>query len=206
MSTTISGRRPSVWRWPSLSVVLIGVLVAVYLVSWEFGRGSLGYFSPDTLETHSQREILIPGSEVPIYRSFPQVHRYKLVSYLIEHGYWTPRPLTKPLMPLYRWNRQWKDGHTDIVRQFSWKSDDWIEWTQQNEAMADVLWPNVLTLLRSDDDDREFRVSELMQYAWFSSNLEEFEEQIRDRPGVAPTTEPLIPDTDLTRDNLQFID
>lgn len=206
LSTPFPDRRPFRWRWLSLSLVLIGALAAVYLVSWEFSMGSIGYFSPDTLETHSQRKILIPGSKVPIYRSFPELHRYALVSYLIEHGYWTPRPPTKPLMPLYRWNQQWKDGHSDIVRQFDWKADDWIEWTQQNEATADVLWPTVLELLRSDEDDREDRVAELMQYAWFSSNLEEFEEHIRIRPLVAPTKEPLIRDTDLIRANLETID
>src|SRR5690606_36466833 len=100
----------------------------------------------------------------------------RLVEYLIDQGYWTPVKPSRPPIQTNHWNLQWRDGHSDLERQFGWKADEWIEWTEANREMADSLWPDVLHVLRSDPDEGEWLASHLMQCARFSSSLEEFDE------------------------------
>ena len=73
-------------------------------------------------------------------------------------------------------NRQWKDGHSSFHREFSWNSSDWIEWTEQNPEFATVLWPAVLTEIKTNANvDRGY---EIMMMAKFSANIEKFKESL----------------------------
>lgn len=143
-------------------------------MSWVFASGGLHDFSPDTLETSSRSEILLPLTDLPIYRSPRSSYRYDLVQYLIEYGYWSPVPESGSPIRVSRWNTQWRDGQSDLHRQFAWYADDWIAWTEQHPELADVLWPEVLAMLRSEDDLRLMRVQHLMWAGRTATTVDEY--------------------------------
>lgn len=168
-------RRARLIRRCLIGVVAISVL---YGVSWIFAAGGVHYFSPHTLETYSHREILLPFTEIPIYRSTSVTYRYDLTQYLIDEAYWSPDNVDRPLLLTNRWNHQWRDGQTDLHRQFAWKAEQWIEWTETHREIAAKLWPHVLQLLRTDSPNSQSYASHLMFVARASESRIQFNQLI----------------------------
>lgn len=126
--------------------------------------GSLCFFSPDSLESRYQSEILLPGSGVPVYKSGFKAKNSRLVEYLIQKGYWSRAAVTTP-----RWimtghfNPKWKDGQSHLHSELYWHDDEWIQWSEQNPDKAAALWPQVLAILRDDPQHKgQNEVAELM--------------------------------------------
>lgn len=151
----------------------------LYVASYAFGRGGWTYFSPYTLDSQSQSELLIPLTRIPIYRSLRHTYRHKLVQFLIDEKYWLPTTSTVPPIVTQHWNSQWRDGHGDFLRQFAWRAEGWIQWTRSHREIADELWPEVLRLLRSSSENAMNEVSRLMMCATVSESLTEFQSRVR---------------------------
>jgi hypothetical protein len=160
------------------AIAAIIAIAMLYLVAWTFGRGGIHYFSPFTLETQASSELLIPLTEIPIFRSRPHTYRYELVHYLIDEGYWEPTKADNGTVITNRWNLQWRDGHSDFHRQFSRGAHTWVEWSRRNPALAEELWPAVLRLLRTGTQSRLSCASYLMWYAQRSDNVEEYRQLV----------------------------
>ncbi|MBE7464613.1 MAG: hypothetical protein HS116_14140 [Planctomycetes bacterium] len=129
------------------------------------GLGGRGFFSPDTLEYRSQSERTVFATEIPLYRSAFRYDSHELVNYLVEKGYWSPRPASEPRwIFLFHWNRNWKDGESCFHRSFFWRKDFWMEWTEKHPERAAEVWPQVLELLRAGRDAEVARLLVDIQY------------------------------------------
>jgi hypothetical protein len=148
--------------------------VFLVVVALTFGRGGRGFFSPDTLETKTQREHLIPVVNIPIWRSSFQVHRQELVTFLISEGYWSPTANDSPRWIIaFHWNDQWRDGETRLHRELS-RGEDWIAWTKEHPLMAEVIWPQLIDVLQ-DPTASPATAGTLMRCAYGASDLKEYE-------------------------------
>jgi hypothetical protein len=185
-----------------LVLAVVAVTVCVLCgVAVVFASGSRGFFSPDTLETRTQRELLLPMTELPLFRSRYEVHRYKLVDYLVAKGYWAPNAAATPRwLPVFHYNEQWRDGHSNFHSQSSWtmKSQQWIDWSEENPEVASELWPRVLAVLRSGNEDAVEYASYLMWDARESESLEGFHEAVAADKALARLLKATMPWQDLT--------
>ena len=166
LSESRSDRRIAAW-W---AIVLI--FVPLFLLSViVYGRGGRTFFNPDSLETCSQGEYLVPIVELPIARLPYSYYRYPLTEYLITEGLWTPMRTDHPRWELVNhWNEQWRDGHADLHKEFGWNSEHWIEWTKANPEIAEIMWPEMLTILRRD----AFDAVQIMYSAEHAKTVEEY--------------------------------
>lgn len=125
-----------------LAATLTGAILTtlLYASALVWGQGGRTYFSPHTLETWSQWELCVPLTSVPIYRSSLESHRYKLVEYLIEQGFWAPVPSEESPPLVSHSGYAWQDGQALIHQGLAWRGEDWIEWTESHPDMAAVLW------------------------------------------------------------------
>ena len=140
-----------------LVLLFCGCIAALVLLGSAGGRA---FFSPDTLEYRSQSETLIRGTKLPIFRSLYAYHKHDLVEFLISKGYWEPREAESPRwILLFQWNHMWRDGESTLHRCLFWKKAHWMEWSTKYPERAAQLWPRVLDLLRSADEDK---VAELL--------------------------------------------
>jgi hypothetical protein len=164
----------------SLRTLLILVAVippvfggGVYLFSTAYGRGGRGFFSPDTFQFKTQSEILLPPTELPLYRSAFEYHeKPDLVAYLVAQGYWVPIQTEEPnWIAVFKWNTQWRDGEMQLYRYMNQPSE-WIEWTEANPTVARVMWPKVLSILRRGITAGY--AEDIMRKAKQSSSLKEF--------------------------------
>ena len=168
-------------RFSIKTLLMLTAAVAIFIatligLSFQFGRGSVFRFSPDSLVSERQTEARIPFIGIPVYRANFRSFEYPLVAYLVENGYWKPEKHTRTMILTANMNRQWRDGHSSFHREFSRKSSDWIEWTEQNPEFASVLWPAVLDEIRiSTNVDRG---CEIMMRAKSSANIEKFKESL----------------------------
>jgi hypothetical protein len=155
----------------------VAIFIATLIgLSFQFGRGSVFRFSPESLVSERQTEARIPFIGIPVYRANFRPFEYPLVAYLVDNGHWKPEKNTRTMILTANMNRQWKDGHSSFHREFSWNSSDWIEWTEQNPEFATVLWPAVLTEIKTNANvDRGY---EIMMMAKFSANIEKFKESL----------------------------
>lgn len=136
-------------RWLLISVGIY--LAAIMLLG---SSGGQGFFSPDTLEYRTHSEILLLGTQIPLYRGSFEYHESVLVKFLIDKGYWNARSVDSPRwLILFHWNHSWRDGESTFHRLFNWKKDDWIEWTAKHPDDAARFWPRILELLRSGNDE-----------------------------------------------------
>ncbi|HEX5104934.1 MAG TPA: hypothetical protein VFV87_14035 [Pirellulaceae bacterium] len=128
-----------------ISIAILGCILLLLCPSF----GSIHYFSPDTLQSRYQVEKLFPGTRIPIYRSGYRESESQLVDYLIRKGHWKPIATKSP-----RWvltshsNSQWKDGQSYVHKEFFWRDEKWVDWSEKNPKRAAVLWPQVLSILR----------------------------------------------------------
>src|SRR5262245_61120497 len=146
---------------------LIFFLVA-YLLSPATGKG---FFSPDSLEYRTQSDLHFFGTDVPWFRSRYKYHNQRLVDFLKSKGYWKPSEAksTRHWILLFHSSSMWRDGESSLHRRLFWKSDFWIEWSNNHPDQAAQLWPKVIELLRSGDElrateflvDTEFEKSRL---------------------------------------------
>lgn len=131
------------------------ILLASSYLAVLFFLGSTGarcHFSPDSLEHRAQREILLFGKEIPLFRASYEYHQHELTAFLIAQEYWTPQKTTSPRwIPVFHWNEMWKDGYSSLHIMLFRKQDEWIEWTKKNPKQASTFWPDVLQVLRSGD-------------------------------------------------------
>ena len=169
-----------------------------YVLAGIFGKGGRGFFSPDTLETKTQSEWLLPLIHVPLYRSSFSYSRDKLVDYLVQEGYWKPAVETgTPRWILsFQWNQLWRDGESFLHRELAWRSAEWMDWSRENPRIAERLWPGVLDALRTPDGPNERRAEILLRHAQMAPSLKEFEERLFKLDGItlnsarSPSTPP----------------
>jgi hypothetical protein len=167
---------PVSWRPLTILAVCASVLLVAYLAAAGCGRGTRGYFSPDTLEYRAQSEWLLPMTSVPLYRGPSSTHRYATVDYLISKGFWSPSGRSDPRWLLtLQWNQQWKDGHSELHGNLGMRGDGWIKWSEQNPEMAKALWPKVLDALRQSGVSQIDEATNLMRAVQVAQSVEEFE-------------------------------
>jgi hypothetical protein len=150
--------------------ILVVVAICVVLFLLLAGQSSSqGYFSPDTLESQSRDFYWgIPGTA--------SVTRHRLAEYLVTKGYWTPHSTTKPRwLMTYYYRPQWRDGHSALTSALFWHADKWIAWSEHHPERAAVLWPHVLEILRSNRDDSQSVVRELLWYVEHAGTEAEFD-------------------------------
>ncbi|MEZ6069120.1 MAG: hypothetical protein R3C10_02375 [Pirellulales bacterium] len=157
-----------------LIVMAIGLVAVLAFLTYQYGRGGRGYFSPDTLRMRTQREFLIPLVNVPVWRSRYDVHQQPLVTFLKEEGYWSPTNNEPPRWILaFHWNDHWWDGdllwHKELVR-----DEFWIQWTIEHPDMARVVWPLVIQTLRTQPDGEHY-AGNILRCASVTENTREFE-------------------------------
>ena len=161
----------------ALLIFTATVFVAIAIVfrySQSVASGGRGFFSPHTLEFRTQSETLLPGTEIPLYRSQFKCREWdsELVVYLVGRGYWQPIENARPVwLLMFHSNSQWRDGHNHFYREFTRNSQDWITCSDANPELAATLWPRILNLTR---DKKMTGVQLVMRYAQSSSNVEEF--------------------------------
>jgi len=96
-------------------------------------------------------------------------------AHLIEKQYWTPCPSAKPRWIFVScWNEQWRE--TQFYRYTRRYPDEWIEWTEANPALARLLWPKVLSILRRGITGGY--AAHVMFLARQSSTVEEFRDYV----------------------------
>lgn len=131
------------------AAILAGAFVLLCTSALLLGRGGQGEFSPDTLEARTQREYLIPLTEIPIYRGSFERTRWPIADFLVTNGYWSAAKSAEPCwMETFRWNRQWRDGESTLYRELVWHGDQWIQWTKDHPDLAKLMWPRLLEVLR----------------------------------------------------------
>jgi hypothetical protein len=164
------------------ALVFCAVAAGVFLWSTLQGKGGRMFFSPDTFQVRTQSELLLPLTEIPLYRSSFEYRdaTYDLPAYLVTKGHWLPIETDRPQWILvYHWNDQWRDGFTELHRYLRY-SDEWIQWTEANPQLANVLWPNVLSILRGGITDGY--AAHLMFLARESSTVDEFRDHVNNDP------------------------
>ena len=150
--------------WKRWLLVTAAVAVAGYYFSTE---GGIGEFLPDTLEFRYRSERLLPIAQIPVYQSGYNKDQYGIVEYLIQKGYWQAREVEVPQWILmYHSNRQWKDGHSRLHAELSWRGKEWMQWSEEHPELASVVWPIVLGLIRSDQQ------SEATALLWHAKHSE----------------------------------
>jgi hypothetical protein len=158
------------------AIVLVVMLVLLpSIIGWDLlnGRGGRFYFSPDTLESKSQSEVLL--YDFCIYESGFESCRWPFVEYLVKNGYWAPRITDSPrwLMTSH-WNYQRPHGHPQELHRALASQEVWIDWSDKHPELAKVVWPWVLHALPSDNSNREDFVTWLLQNAKNAHTTEEF--------------------------------
>ena len=120
------------------------------------------------LQLHPNAGVcLIP---IPIYRSGPNEFDYKLANYLKSNGHWSPNSDQASFQQMACFSPSWRDGHSIFHAEFSWRAEEWIEWTEENRTIAQELWKNVLRNLRLEQPNES--IMELMYDAKFSSEAD----------------------------------
>lgn len=170
-------------KWTLIGTGVAGVLFLLFSCS----KGGLGYFSPDTFQMRTQSEILCaplsPLVEFPIYRSafHAREEPYELVTYLVEKSYWEPVETDQPTWVLmFHWNNRWRDGESVLYRYMTYTPDFWIEWSEANPELAQVLWPKVLEIIRNGQMDGS--AEWVMNLAQQSSSVDEFQFRVNHDP------------------------
>jgi hypothetical protein len=156
-------------KWKHFLLAGVGVAVSLFAYGTLVTTGGRSYFSPDTLETRTQAESHL------LWWGF-RYHRYALAEYLIGKGHWSPVTAQEPRwIETFHWNDQWRDGQSVLHKEFAWRAQDWIDWSETNPALAAVLWPRVLAALRSEDPERRHRATDMMFLARGAKDAPEFE-------------------------------
>jgi hypothetical protein len=159
----------------SITALLLAVVAVAYVAGFAFGRGGRGFFSPDSLDNRTQSEILLPLTELPLYRSRYEYHRYPLTNYLVGKGYWSARAAESPRwVSTFHWNEQWHDGTAPFHKELGWRVQDWITWSEAHPDIAADFWPRVLRIMRDGDPHWHLRVSGLLVYGRGCSTLNEY--------------------------------
>src|SRR5437773_1199890 len=97
-----------------LLILVCGYVAALFLLGSSGGRG---YFSPDSLEYRSQSEVLLSGTNLPLFWSPYRYHKNELVEFLTNKGYWKPIERISPRwIFLFQWNHMWRDGESTFHR------------------------------------------------------------------------------------------
>ncbi len=167
---------PVGWRLRTILAVCGSALALIYVASAGCGRGGRGYFCPDTLDSRTHSEWLVPLTRLPVYRGASSTHRYPSVDWLIAQGFWSKSGASEPRwLSTFQWNQQWKDGQSQFHRELGWRGEAWVQWSKDNPQMAKALWPKVLTVLRRPGVTSTADASDLMFTAQHARSVEEFE-------------------------------
>jgi len=166
------------WSWlamlagfPWIGLMIFGLLVFAVIDGSTRRVGGRGYFSPDTLQSRFQVEFPLVWGDFAYYRS-------ELVEYLIEKGHWSPQQVAKPRwIWMFHWNYRWHGGYSRLDKELHWKRG-WIEWSEANPALAKVVWPSVLSLLREEGDDGSSRAVVMLDVARSAKDVAEFERKL----------------------------
>ena len=127
-------------------------------------------FCPKTLTSNYAQMRVFALIPIPIYRSGPLEFDYKLANYLKSNGYWSPNSDQASFQQMACFSPSWRDGHSIFHAEFSWRAEEWIEWTEENPTIAQELWKNVLRNLRLEQPNES--IMELMYDAKFSSEAD----------------------------------
>jgi hypothetical protein len=160
------------------AAALAAIIAGVYSWASVHARGGLSYFSPDTFQVRSQGELLLPMTDIPIWRSAYSFasDTYPLAEYLVANGHWKPASTSKPRwIVMNHWNTRWRDGQSTLYR-YMRRPSEWKEWTEANKEVAAVLWPTVLSLLREGVDSSY--VAHVMDLGLRASTIEELRERV----------------------------
>jgi len=171
----VVSRKRAIW----CGVLALAAVALVYV--WPaLGWGARGEFSPDTLQCRSQREwLLLPFTDVAVYRSSYDYYQNDLTRYLVDRGSWSPREAAAPRwIPLYHYNPQWRDGWSMLQHQVFKNHVRWIEWTEGNPEIAAVIWPHMLTILRDAKYDGDVYAVSMLEFASRVNDLEEFDREM----------------------------
>jgi hypothetical protein len=164
----------------SIAAVGVGVVVAAYVAGLAFGRGGRAFFSPDSLDNRTQSEILLPLTELPLYRSRYVYYRYPLTDYLVSKGYWSARATDSPQwVSMFHWNEQWRDGYSTFHREFASRGGEWIKWSDAHPDIAGDLWGRVLRMMRDDEPYCHQRVRGLLMYAHGCSDIGQYRDMLK---------------------------
>ncbi|MEM9251991.1 MAG: hypothetical protein AAGB29_06545 [Planctomycetota bacterium] len=161
----------------SIAVALALIAFVAFVSALAFGRGSRGFFDPYSLRGSNQIELLIPAVNLPIFRGLnEEVPTYQLVEYLQDEGLWEPSAEQSGRLLMYRWNLQWRDGQSMLYAALNMHTNRWIEWSEDSPEIAQVMWPEVLEILRTKPEPEEEALV-LMYAALESSSLDEYQTQ-----------------------------
>lgn len=162
---------------------IIALMAGTYGLCSQYGRGARIWFSPDTLETLVQRELVLPIFEVPIYRSRVEASERTLILYLVDGGYWTPQYSDKSPILIERWNMQWRGGESAFVSAL-WRDRELIEWTEKHPEFARQFWPEVLNRMRSNPLALHYETAVLLRVVTDCDSEDELREYLERFPEV----------------------
>ena len=153
-----------------------GCVLLAYLAAGMFGSGTRTFFSPDTLDGRWEHELLLPLTQTPIYRGGGAAYRWPLVDFLVVRGFWSKSDVSPSrLICISRTNKQWWDGESRFYRELAWRGEDWIQWTEENDALAKVVWPRVLSELRKPGVTNTGGAQRILTAARSARTVEQFE-------------------------------
>ncbi|MBL8827472.1 MAG: hypothetical protein JNM18_10890 [Planctomycetaceae bacterium] len=150
---------------------------------FEFNQGSIVYFSPDSLRSKSIREVLIPElpGDIHLYRAQPVEFDDALAEHLVTRGYWQRRKTDDGgWVFTAHYNRRWKDGQTSWKKVVAWRSDKWIQWTEDNPKLAADVWPRILKVLRQEspfDQSTEIAAG-ILDAVWRINDVRELDAEL----------------------------
>jgi hypothetical protein len=162
---------------------LLATLFAIYAVSAKWGRGGRLFFSPDTLQSKSQSELLLPPTSIPVYRSGYTYSQYPLVAYLISKGYWKPSESGPARwLPMGQWNDMWRDGESTLFRALTRRTDLLTQWSEDHPDIAAAMWPYVLEQIRNGGREGERNAEGLMFFASYFKSVDEYQTALVEKP------------------------
>jgi fermentation-respiration switch protein FrsA (DUF1100 family) len=147
----------------SHSIVIVGVIAIPSLVLYvTFNVGSCGRFCPFSLRMESHQYFV-----TPLFGSPWTPKPNELIDYLKR----TSRIAAiadKPVRwdSLYHFNTQWRDGMGRPYGAFVRDRRRLIDWSEKHQALADLVWPEAIRLIRSDDPVHVGYGYYLLETAW----------------------------------------
>lgn len=124
-------------------------LAAWIASSFWIGRGGRVQLDRNTFSLHLQREYVLPGSDLTVWRSGDEQLANQLLDRLRADGYVNiTHPSDDAPVTIARFNGLWRDGHTMLYREIVRDRVQWNQWTDANPELARVVWPRVAAEVR----------------------------------------------------------
>ncbi|MEM6655752.1 MAG: hypothetical protein AAF596_08120, partial [Planctomycetota bacterium] len=108
------------------------------------------HFSPDTFEV--RRRVVLHSQFIDriIRLKKVELRRLELIDFLVDAGYWDARPVPDP-----RWWQvdEWSSDEpfeNHIALYLESRRRRWIDWSIDNPALAQAVWPLVMRIWQSE--------------------------------------------------------